>query len=68
MFARWGKRDPVGMYEAWLEGEGIGRDRLEAIEAEVTAEVDAAAEEALKSRDGAMPVGESAERGVYAGV
>ncbi|HSU15968.1 thiamine pyrophosphate-dependent enzyme [Longimicrobium sp.] len=65
-FREWGKRDPVGMYEAWLEGEGIARDVLERIEAEVTAEVDAAAEEALKSRDAAMPAGESAELGVYA--
>ncbi|HEX8246222.1 MAG TPA: hypothetical protein VF541_22110, partial [Longimicrobium sp.] len=61
-----GRRDPVGMYEAWLEGEGVARDVLERIEAEVTAEVDAAAEEALKSRDAAMPAGETAELGVYA--
>lgn len=66
MFASWGKRDPIGMYEAWLEGEGVARDVLEGIEAEVIAEVDAAAEEALKSREGAMPVGETAELGVYA--
>ena len=66
VFARWGKRDPVGLYEAWLEGEGVGRDVLERIEAEVTAEVDAAAEEALKSRESAMPVGQTAELGVYA--
>jgi len=66
IFQHWGKREPIGMYEAWLEGEGIGRDVLERIEAEVIAEVDAAADEALKSREGAMPVGESAELGVYA--
>jgi hypothetical protein len=54
------------MYEAWLEGEGIARAALEAIEAEVTVEVDAAAEEALKSRDAAMPRGDTAELGVYA--
>jgi TPP-dependent pyruvate/acetoin dehydrogenase alpha subunit len=67
VFAYWGKRDPVGMFEAWLEEEGIARERLEAIEAEVSAEVDAAAEEALRSRDAAMPAGETAELGVYAG-
>jgi TPP-dependent pyruvate/acetoin dehydrogenase alpha subunit len=65
-FREWGQRDPVGMYEAWLEGEGIGREVMERIEAEVTAEVDAAAEEALKSREAAMPAGETAELGVYA--
>jgi TPP-dependent pyruvate/acetoin dehydrogenase alpha subunit len=65
-FREWGQRDPVGMYEAWLEGEGIARDRLEAIEADVTAEVDAAADEAIRSRDTAMPAGETAELGVYA--
>jgi pyruvate dehydrogenase E1 component alpha subunit/2-oxoisovalerate dehydrogenase E1 component alpha subunit len=68
VFAEWGKREPIGMYEAWLEGEGIDRARLERIEADVAAEVDAAAEEAIKSRDTAMPTGESAERGVYAEV
>ncbi|MET0399117.1 MAG: thiamine pyrophosphate-dependent enzyme [Longimicrobiaceae bacterium] len=65
-FARWGKRDPVGMYEAWLEGEGIPRARLEEIEAAVAAEVDAATEEALRSRDAAMPRGETVTDGVYA--
>jgi TPP-dependent pyruvate/acetoin dehydrogenase alpha subunit len=68
VFAAWGKRDPVGMYEAWLEGEGIARAALERIEAEVAAEVEAAAEEALRSRDTAMPAGESAHDGVYAAV
>ncbi|HEX2204926.1 MAG TPA: thiamine pyrophosphate-dependent dehydrogenase E1 component subunit alpha [Longimicrobium sp.] len=65
-FRAWGRRDPVGMYETWLEGEGIARARLEAIEAEVVAEVDAAAEEALRSRETAMPVGETATERVYA--
>jgi len=66
VFAQWGKRDPVGMYEAWLEGEGVSRDLLGDIEAEVSAEVDAAAEEAIRSRDSAMPAAESAAAGVYA--
>lgn len=65
-FAAWGKRDPVGMYETWLEEAGIARARLEEIEARVSAEVDAAAEEALRSREGAMPAGETAAVGVYA--
>ncbi len=66
LFARWGKRDPVGLYEAWLEGEGIPRARMEEIEVAVAAEVDAAAEEALRSRDAAMPRGETVTEGVYA--
>lgn len=65
VFARWGRRDPVGLYEAWLEEEGIARDRLEAIEAEVSAEVEAAAEEALRSRDEVMPAAETAGAGVW---
>ena len=65
-FRHWGARDPVGMYEAWLEEEGIARAAMESIEAEVTAEVDAAAEEALRSRDRAMPTGETVLQGVYA--
>jgi hypothetical protein len=44
----------------------VARAALESIEAEVTAEVDAAAEEALKSRDAAMPRGETVTDGVYA--
>jgi len=66
VFAYWGKRDPIGLYEAWLEEEGVPRTRLEEIEAEVSVEVDAAAEEALRSRDTAMPKGEEAAVGVYA--
>jgi TPP-dependent pyruvate/acetoin dehydrogenase alpha subunit len=66
LFQHWGMRDPVGMYETWLGEEGIARDRLEEIESRVAAEIDAAAEEALKSRDGAMPEPEDAEVGVYA--
>ncbi|HEX2093604.1 MAG TPA: thiamine pyrophosphate-dependent enzyme, partial [Longimicrobiaceae bacterium] len=65
-FARWGKRDPVGLYETWLEEEGISRSRLEEIEARISEEVDAAAEDALRSRDTAMPLGETVEEGVYA--
>lgn len=65
-FAHWGARDPVGVYEAWLEGEGIARERMDAIEGEVAAEVNAAAEEALRSRDTRMPAPATAGDRVYA--
>jgi pyruvate dehydrogenase E1 component alpha subunit/2-oxoisovalerate dehydrogenase E1 component alpha subunit len=65
LFASWGRRDPVGLYEAWLEEEGIARGTLDDIEARVTAEIDAAAEDALRSRETAMPSPESAVVGVY---
>ena len=55
------------LYEAFLLGEGFGAKSLEGIEAEVIAEVDQAADEALESRKGRMPEGEGATDGVYAG-
>lgn len=51
LFRSWGRRDPVGLYEVWLSQEGFARGVLEQVEEEVTAEVEAAAEEALASRD-----------------
>jgi pyruvate dehydrogenase E1 component alpha subunit/2-oxoisovalerate dehydrogenase E1 component alpha subunit len=66
LFAQWGKRDPIGVYEEYLVAEGIARNRLEQIEAAVEAVVDAAQVEALESRANQMPVGESAITGVYA--
>lgn len=69
LFARWGRRDPIGLYEEYLVGEGIARGKLEAIEARVVEEIDRAAEEALRSRDERMPDPASAELpGVSAGV
>jgi TPP-dependent pyruvate/acetoin dehydrogenase alpha subunit len=67
MFAHWGKRDPIGLYEEYLVDEGVGRDDLSGIEAEVEAEVERAQEDALQSRAHNMPPGESALIGVYAG-
>lgn len=66
LFEQWGRRDPIGLYEAWLEEGGIARARLEEIEARVAAEVDAAAEEALRSRDGRMPAPHTVTENVYA--
>lgn len=66
LFERWGRRDPIGLYEEYLKMEGIGADRLEAVEAEVTAQVAAAEAQALESREGAIPDPAAAIRGVYA--
>lgn len=61
LFRFWGARDPIGMYEAYLEEEGIARSRLEAIEAGVAGEIEAAIEEALQSRNDRMPAGPDCE-------
>jgi TPP-dependent pyruvate/acetoin dehydrogenase alpha subunit len=51
VFAWWGRRDPIGMYETWLaESRGVSRAALERIEDRVTQEVEHAAETALESR------------------
>jgi len=59
LFAKWGRRDPVGLFEEYLVAGGVERSALESIEAEVTGEVEAAATEALESR-GLEPLGEFA--------
>jgi TPP-dependent pyruvate/acetoin dehydrogenase alpha subunit len=66
LFERWGRRDPIGLYEEYLVDEGISREALSEVEAEVEAEVERAQEEALESRRDRLPVGESALAGVYA--
>jgi TPP-dependent pyruvate/acetoin dehydrogenase alpha subunit len=66
LFARWGKRDPIALYEEYLVDEGVSRDLLATIEADVEAEVERAQEEALVSRKERMPVAGSAIEGVYA--
>ncbi len=65
MFAEWGKRDPIGLYEEHLKGLGIPVAALEQVEARVEAEVAAAEAEALASRETSVPEAESAARGVY---
>ena len=65
-FAEWGRKDPIGMYEQHLEGQGIPAARLVEVEAGVEAEIAAAESEALVSREKAVPQGESALGGVYA--
>jgi TPP-dependent pyruvate/acetoin dehydrogenase alpha subunit len=67
LFAQWGQRDPVALYEEYLVDHGVPRDALTAAEEEVSAEVERAEVEALESRQQSMPSGESAVVGVYAG-
>jgi TPP-dependent pyruvate/acetoin dehydrogenase alpha subunit len=66
LFAEWGSRDPIGLYEEHLKGAGVAAAALEEVEARVEAEVAQAEQDALKSRDTSPPVPESATRGVYA--
>lgn len=69
LFAYWGKRDPIALYEEYLAGRGIRRSELEAIEKRVIAEVDAAADAAASARTSALPRPEAAElAGISAGV
>lgn len=50
LFESWGKRDPVGLFECWLEEEGFDSAELGRVEDGVLSEVEAAAAEALTSR------------------
>jgi 2-oxoisovalerate dehydrogenase E1 component len=69
LFAEWGRRDPIGLYEEYLIGAGMERDRLERIEADVLEQVEAAAEAALHDRDARAPAAATAEfEGISDGV
>ena len=59
LFKHWGMRDPVGLFEAHLLERGMASEDLEAVEIEVTEEMDAAAAQALASR-GKVPPPEQA--------
>jgi pyruvate dehydrogenase E1 component alpha subunit/2-oxoisovalerate dehydrogenase E1 component alpha subunit len=65
LFARWGRRDPIGLYEEHLKELGVSAGRLSAVESEVSEAIEVAEREALGSRDH-MPEGASALTGVYA--
>jgi TPP-dependent pyruvate/acetoin dehydrogenase alpha subunit len=65
LFEKWGRRDPIGLYEEFLRERGITTPSLAAVEASVTAEVEQSAEAALADRDH-LPRPESALEGVYA--
>lgn len=69
LFAYWGNRDPIGLYEEYLTARGIDRSELESIEQRVISEIDAAAERAAAARTTSMPKPEAAElAGISAGV
>jgi TPP-dependent pyruvate/acetoin dehydrogenase alpha subunit len=66
-FERWGRRDPIGLYEEHLAGTGVcDRAALAAAEAEIAEEVERAAAAALTSKETRMPRGPEALAGVYA--
>ena len=70
-FARWGQRDPIGLFEEYLKagnGErGRGNEKtLREIESAVEDEIANAETEALASREKSVPEGASALKGVYA--
>jgi pyruvate dehydrogenase E1 component alpha subunit len=64
LFEHWGKRDPIGLYEEYLKGEGVTAEQLKKIEAEVEAEVEQAALDALADKE-KLPEPASALLGVY---
>lgn len=67
VFAAWGKRDPIGMFETWLAEEGlVSRARLEALEAEVVAAMEAAAAAALADRERKQPDPATVLQGLFA--
>lgn len=69
LFAQWGKRDPIGLYEEYLVQHGVARTQLEDIEARVITEIDTAAENAAAARTSAMPPAAAAElAGISAGM
>jgi TPP-dependent pyruvate/acetoin dehydrogenase alpha subunit len=66
VFDYWGRRDPIGTYEQYLEAAGISRKTLDDREAQVIDEIRQAEREALASREKNMPTPESATEDVYA--
>lgn len=63
LFEKWGRRDPVGLFEAFLLEEGVPQAALSKTERATATAVEAAAERALASR-GDDP---SPERALYEG-
>jgi len=51
LFVHWGRRDPVGLFEAWLLDEGISAETIKGVETSADQAVREAADRALSSRD-----------------
>ena len=66
LFKYWGSRDPVGMYEAYLERNGMPKSRLQQVQQRVLTEIADAEKEALASREHRMPGRETLTEDVYA--
>jgi TPP-dependent pyruvate/acetoin dehydrogenase alpha subunit len=66
LFDHWGKRDPIGMYECYLQTRGISQGDLQSVEQNVIAELAQAEKDALRSRDTRMPRPEAALEDVCA--
>src|SRR5207244_9358393 len=64
VFEYWGKRDPIGLYESYLEHHGVTRRVLEEMEQGVIEEIGTAEREALASRDNRMPDPSAVTQGV----
>lgn len=66
-FTAWGKRDPVGCYEAWLEAKGHAtREQLEQLEAKITEQMEEASAAALAGRERYAPRPETVGDGLFA--
>ncbi len=63
LFEEWGRRDPVGLFEAFMLEAGVPAAVLEEAEAAAVQDVEAAAERALASKDRLPPP----ERALYEG-
>jgi TPP-dependent pyruvate/acetoin dehydrogenase alpha subunit len=66
VFEYWGNRDPIGMYECYLESHGTSKSALEAVERDVLDEIEQAERAALISRESSVPKPETAMENVYA--
>ena len=66
LFEYWGKRDPIGMYESYLERRGFSKTTLQEAEQRVIDEIARAEKEALNSANTRMPKPETLNEGVTA--
>lgn len=66
-YTHWGQRDPIGTYETWLmEARGVSAAALADIERRVSADIEAAAREAVAHRETHQPDPATVTDGVYA--